>query len=62
MAEYVNSQVFLPDKVVHESILLENPVPSNVYKPRVIDDFLNLAKDRKRHGTTIKSLKKPLRM
>ena len=42
MAEFFNShfQVFLPEKDVHESILLENLVPLNVYKPKVIDDFL----------------------
>ena len=42
MIEYVNShfQAFLSDKGVHESILLENPIPSNVNKPQVVNEFL----------------------
>ena len=42
MVECFNShfQVFLADKGVYKSILLENPVPLNVSKPQVNDDFL----------------------
>ena len=42
MVECFNShfQVFLADKGVYKSILLENPVPLNVSKPQVNDNFL----------------------
>ena len=35
MAEYVNDhfQTFLPEKVVHDSILMENLIPSNLDQP-----------------------------
>ena len=42
MAEYVNDhfQTFLPEKGVHDSILMENPIPSNVDQPQTVDDFI----------------------
>ena len=40
IAEYVNDhfQIFLPEKGVHDSILMENPLPSNVDQPLTVDD------------------------
>ena len=42
MVEYVNdhSQTFLPKKGVHDSILMENPIPSNFDQPQTMDDFI----------------------
>ena len=42
MAEYVNDhfQTFLPEKGVHDSILMENPIRSNVDQPQTVDDFV----------------------
>ena len=42
MAEYVNDhfQTFLPEKGVHDSILMENPIPSYVDQPQTVDDFI----------------------
>ena len=42
MAEYVNDhfQTFLPEKGVHDSILMENPIRSNVDQPQTVDDFI----------------------
>ena len=42
MAEYVNYhfQTFLPEKGVHDSILMENPLPSNLDQPQTVDDFI----------------------
>ena len=41
MAGYINShcQTYLPEKDVFDSVMLKNPVPSNVDKPQVMDDF-----------------------
>ena len=45
MAEYVNDHflTFLPEKGVQDSILMENPVPSNVHQPQTVDDFIVLS-------------------
>ena len=42
MAEYVNDhfQILLPEKRVHDSILMENPIPSNIEQPQTVDDFI----------------------
>ena len=42
MAEYVNDhfQKFLPENEVHDSVLMENPVLSNVDQPQTVDDFI----------------------
>ena len=42
MAEYVNDhfQTFLPEKGVHASVLIENPIPSNFDQPQTVDDFI----------------------
>ena len=42
MAEYVNDhfQTLLPEKGVHDSILMENPIPSNVDQPQTVDNFI----------------------
>ena len=42
MAEYMNDhfQTFLPEKGVHDSILMENLIPSNVDQPQKVDDFI----------------------
>ena len=42
MAEYANEhmQTFIPEKDVSESIMLPNPVPSNIDTPQKVDDFL----------------------
>ena len=42
MTEYVNDhfQTFLRKKGVHDSILMENPIPSNVDQPQTVDDFI----------------------
>ena len=42
MAEYVNDhlQTFLPEKGMHDAILMENPIPSNVDQPQTVDDFI----------------------
>ena len=42
MAGYVNDhfQTLLPEKGVHDSILMENPIPSNVDQPQTVDDFI----------------------
>ena len=42
MAEYMNEhfQTFLPEKGVHDSILMENPIPSNVDQPQAVDGFI----------------------
>ena len=42
IAEYVNDhfQTFLPEKGVHDSILMENPLPSNLDQPQTVDDFI----------------------
>ena len=42
MAEYVNDhfQTFLPEKGVHDSILMENPIQSNVDQQQTVDDFI----------------------
>ena len=42
MAEYVNDhfQAFLTEKGVHDSILMENSIPSNVDQPQTVDDFI----------------------
>ena len=42
MAEYANDyfQTFLPEKGAHDSILTENPIPSNVDQPQTVDDFI----------------------
>lgn len=41
LAAYVNKYLerFVPDKGLKDSILYENPVPSNVIKPKRLDDF-----------------------
>ena len=42
MAEYTNdhfNKVF-PEKDLHESILVENPVPLNPHPPRKMDEFM----------------------
>ena len=41
IAAYVNDhfQRFLPEKGVHDSVLMENPNPSNVDQPQTVDDF-----------------------
>ena len=42
MAEYVNYhfQTFLPEKGVHDSILMENLIQSNVDQWQTVDDFI----------------------
>ena len=42
MAEYMNDdfQTFLPEKGVPDSILMEIPIPSNVYQLQTVDDFI----------------------
>ena len=42
IAEHMNDhfQTFLPEKRVHDSILMENPIPSNVDLPQMVDDFV----------------------
>ena len=42
MAEYVNDhlQTFLPEKGMHDAILMENPIPSNVDQTQTVDDFI----------------------
>ena len=42
MAEYVNGnfQIFLPEKGVYDSILVENPISSHVDQPQTVDDFI----------------------
>ena len=42
MAVYIIShcKTFLPEKDVVDSIMLENPVLSNVDKPQVMDNFI----------------------
>ena len=42
MSEYVNDhfQTFLPEKGVHDSILMENRIPSNADQPQTVDDFI----------------------
>ena len=42
IAEHMNDhfQTFLPEKRVHDSILMENPIPSNVDLPQMVDDFI----------------------
>ena len=42
MAEYENNhfQTFLPEKRVHDLILMENPIPSNVDQPKTVDNFI----------------------
>ena len=42
MTEYVNDhfQTFLRKKGAHDSILMENPIPSNVDQPQTVDDFI----------------------
>ena len=42
MAEYVNYhfQTFLPEKGVHDSILMENLIQSNVDQRKTVDDFI----------------------
>ena len=44
MAEYENDhlQTFLSEKGVHDSILMENPIPSNADQPQTVDDFIVL--------------------
>ena len=44
MAEYENDhlQTFLSEKRVHDSILMENPIPSNADQPQKVDDFIVL--------------------
>ena len=42
MVEHVNdhSQTFFPEKGVHDSILMENPIPSNFDQPQTMDGFI----------------------
>ena len=42
MAEYLNDhfQTFLPEKGVHNLVLMENPIPSKVDQPQTVDDFI----------------------
>ena len=42
MAVYINlhCQTFLPKRDGFKSIMFENPVPSNVHTPQVMDDFI----------------------
>ena len=42
MAEYVNDHflTFLPEKGVHDSILMENLIQSNVDQRKTVDDFI----------------------
>ena len=42
MAKYVNQlfEKYIPDKDIEESLLVENPVPSNINVVRQLDDFV----------------------
>ena len=42
IAEYVNDhfQTFLPEKGVHDSILMENLIQSNIDQRQTVDDFI----------------------
>ena len=51
VAEYANKNMkrYVPDKDIKDSVLLENPVPSNINSSFVLDDFLkSLLDDQKR--------------
>ena len=49
MAEYVNDhfQTLFHQKGVHDSILMENPVSSNVDQPETVGYFIVLLKSQK---------------
>ena len=50
LVEYVDKYFnkFVPDKEIKDSVLFGNPVPSNIQKPKSLDDFYKDLLEEKR--------------